>query len=56
MIFAPDMSSTAAWCSLVSSATRSPANPWIRYTCHSGRDRSSGYAVSRATCSASCRW
>ena len=53
MISAPDMPSTAAWWILVSSAMQPSVRPWIRYTSHSGRDRSSGRAKMRATCSAS---
>ena len=51
---APDIPSTAAWCILVSSATRPSRSPWMTYSSHSGRARSSGRATIRATCSASC--
>ena len=51
----PDTPSTTEWWTLVSSATRPPCRPWIRYSSHSGRVRSSGRAKIRATVSASWR-
>ena len=49
----PDTPSTTEWWILVSSAARSSCSPWIRYSSHSGRARSSGRAKIRATVSAS---
>ncbi len=52
MISAPDMPSIIAWCILVRIAQRSPASPWIRYSSHSGRERSRWREAIRVTCSA----
>ena len=46
--------STIAWCVLVSSANRPPDRPSTRYISHSGRSRSSGRLMMRATRSRSC--
>ena len=53
MISAPDRPSTSEWWIFVSIAARFAPRPWIRYTSQSGRERSSGRATMRATCSAS---
>jgi len=54
MISAPDMPSITEWWIFVITALCPPLSPWIRYSSHSGRARSSGRDTIRATCSASC--